>query len=294
MEERLLYTRQLSKIYGGNQVLNHINMSIYKGDIYGFIGENGAGKTTFIRIITKLISKTSGEFVFLKPDIKISAVIEQPALYMDMTARQNMIYMCKLMHYEKKEWMEEVLSFVGLGNTEKKLVRDFSLGMRQRLGIGLAIITKPDFLILDEPINGLDPVGIVEIRNIIKRINKEFGTTILISSHILAELEMVATRYGIIHQGKMIREFSKEELIKETGKFALLQTSDNRKAQQIIKEHYSDDITLDGEYLVFTATEENYKQISRRLLQEEIAVYQFQFNETELEDYFLDLVEKTK
>lgn len=291
MEEKLLYTRQLSKMYGDNQVLDCINMTINKGDIYGFIGKNGAGKTTFIRTITKLISKTSGEIVFTNPNMKVSAVIEQPALYMDMTASQNLIYMCKLKNCYQKEWVEEVLTFVGLDNTRNKAVRDFSLGMRQRLAIGIAIITKPDFLILDEPINGLDPVGIVEIRNIIKRINKELRTTILISSHILSELEMVATRYGIIHQGKMIREFTKEELMKETGNFALLKTSDNQKAYRIIQKLHSDNITLDGENLVFDATEEMCKQVSLQLLKEQIAVYQFQLRKTELEEYFLNLVE---
>lgn len=290
MSEKLLYTKQLSKIYGKNQVLNQINMTICKGEIYGFIGKNGAGKTTFIRIVTKLISQSSGEFVYSDPNIKISAVIEQPALYTDMTAMQNMIYMCKLKGCYNKKKAEEVLEFVGLKDTGKKLVRDFSLGMRQRLGIGLAIVTRPDFLILDEPINGLDPVGIVEIRNIIKRINQELGTTLLVSSHILSELEMVSTRYGIIHQGTMVREFTREELAKETGSFALLQTSDNEKAQRIIREKSPGDIAVEGKGLVFKATEEACKWIGRKLLQERIAVYQFQIRKTDLEEYFLQLV----
>lgn len=290
MSEKLLYTKQLSKRYGENQVLNQINMTIYKGDIYGFIGKNGAGKTTFIRTITKLISKSSGEFVYSKPNIKISAVIEQPALYTDMTAMQNLTYMCKLKGCYNKKRAEEALEFVGLQDTGKKLVRDFSLGMRQRLGIGMAIVTQPDFLILDEPINGLDPVGIAEIRNIMKRINQELGTTLLVSSHILSELEMVSTRYGIIHQGTMVREFTKEELAKETGSFALLQTSDNEKAQRIIREKSPGDIAVEGKGLVFKATEEACKWIGRKLLQERIAVYQFQIKKTDLEEYFLQLV----
>lgn len=290
MSEKLLYTKQLSKRYGENQVLNQINMTIYKGDIYGFIGKNGAGKTTFIRTITKLISKSSGEFVYSKPNIKISAVIEQPALYTDMTAMQNLTYMCKLKGCYNKKRAEETMEFVGLQDTGKKLVRDFSLGMRQRLGIGMALVTQPDFLILDEPINGLDPVGIAEIRNIIKRINQELGTTLLVSSHILSELEMVSTRYGIIHQGTMVREFSKEELAKETGSFALLQTSDNEKAQRIIREKSPGDIAVEGKGLVFKATEEACKWIGRKLLQERIAVYQFQIRKTDLEEYFLQLV----
>ena len=290
MSEKLLYTKQLSKRYGENQVLNQINMTIYKGDIYGFIGKNGAGKTTFIRTITKLISKSSGEFVYSKPNIKISAVIEQPALYTDMTAMQNLTYMCKLKGCYNKKRAEEALEFVGLQDTGKKLVRDFSLGMRQRLGIGMAIVTQPDFLILDEPINGLDPVGIAEIRNIMKRINQELGTTLLVSSHILSELEMVSKRYGIIHQGTMVREFTKEELAKETGSFALLQTSDNEKAQRIIREKSPGDIAVEGKGLVFKATEEACKWIGRKLLQERIAVYQFQIRKTDLEEYFLQLV----
>lgn len=290
MSEKLLYTKQLSKRYGENQVLNQINMTIYKGDIYGFIGKNGAGKTTFIRTITKLISKSSGEFVYSKPNIKISAVIEQPALYTDMTAMQNLTYMCKLKGCYNKKRAEEALEFVGLQDTGKKLVRDFSLGMRQRLGIGMAIVTQPDFLILDEPINGLDPVGIAEIRNIMKRINQELGTTLLVSSHILSELEMVSTRYGIIHQGTMVQEFTKEELAKETGSFALLQTSDNEKAQRIIREKSLGDIAVEGKGLVFKATEEACKWIGRKLLQERIAVYQFQLRKTDLEEYFLQLV----
>ena len=290
MSEKLLYTKQLSKRYGENQVLNQINMTIYKGDIYGFIGKNGAGKTTFIRTITKLISKSSGEFVYSKPNIKISAVIEQPALYTDMTAMQNLTYMCKLKGCYNKKRAEEALEFVGLQDTGKKLVRDFSLGMRQRLGIGMAIVTQPDFLILDEPINGLDPVGIAEIRNIMKRINQELGTTLLVSSHILSELEMVSTRYGIIHQGTMVREFTKEELAKETGSFALLQTSDNEKAQRIIREKSPGDIAVEGKGLVFKATEEACKWIGRKVLQERIAVYQFQIRKTDLEEYFLQLV----
>ena len=290
MSEKLLYTKQLSKRYGENQVLNQINMTIYKGDIYGFIGKNGAGKTTFIRTITKLISKSSGEFVYSKPNIKISAVIEQPALYTDMTAMQNLTYMCKLKGCYNKKRAEEALEFVGLQDTGKKLVRDFSLGMRQRLGIGMAIVTQPDFLILDEPINGLDPVGIAEIRNIMKRINQELGTTLLVSSHILSELEMVSTRYGIIHQGTMVREFTKEELAKETGSFALLQTSDNEKAQRIIREKSPGDIAVEGKGLVFKATEEACKWIGRKLLQERIAVYQFQIRKIDLEEYFLQLV----
>ena len=289
MKELLLRADQLSKIYKDVPALDHVNMTIYKGDIYGLIGKNGAGKTTFIRTITKLIPKTSGSFICPNPDIKMGAVIEGPALYMDMTARDNLIYCSKLKECYRKEKIDRILAFVGLDNTGKKKVRDFSLGMRQRLGIGISIVNDPEFLILDEPINGLDPVGIVEIRNVIKRINRELGTTILISSHILSELEMVATRYGIIHQGKMIKELSREELENEISSYAQLETSDNSQALRIIREE--EDVTVNGEQLCFKASRETCKRIGKRMLQENIAVYQLQLVQTDLEDYFLHMIE---
>lgn len=287
MRDILLYTKQLTKKYKNVSVLDQIDMTIYRGDIYGLIGKNGAGKTTLIRSITKLIGVTSGRFSYGDQDIKIGAVIEGPALYMDMTAEDNLIYCSKLKNCYQREKIGQILELVGLEKTGKKKVRDFSLGMRQRLGIGVSIVSEPEFLVLDEPINGLDPVGIVEIRNVIKRINRDYGTTILISSHILSELEMVATRYGIIHQGKMIKEFSKQELEDQISGYALLETSDNRKAIEVIQQ---DAVEKDGRLYVKTV-KEACRQIGQRLLRNNIAVYQLQYVQTDLEDYFLHLIE---
>lgn len=290
MKERLLYTKKLTKNYKENKALNNVDMTVYKGDIYGFIGKNGAGKTTFIRTIMKLINQSSGEFVFEKPNMKISAIIEGPALYGNMSARNNLIYSSKLKGCYKKDKIDEVLEFVGLGDTGKKLVRNFSLGMKQRLGIGISIINEPEFLILDEPINGLDPVGIVEIRNMIKKINKELGATILISSHILSELEMVASRYGIIDNGKLIKELSREELEKETASYAFLETSDNERALDVLGDGIKGKVAIEGNVISFQATKEICNRISNRLLQEHVAIYQFKCEKINLEDYFLSLV----
>lgn len=221
MKEVMLQTKKLSKHYKGAKVIRDIDMTLYKGDIYGLIGNNGAGKTTLIRMLTKLITPSSGEYSFLSPDIKVGAVIESPSLYMDMTAEENLKYSSIQKNCYSKEKVASTLAFVSLENTGHKQVKDFSLGMKQRLGIGLAILNEPDFLILDEPINGLDPTGIIEIRQMIHKINQELGTTLLISSHILTELELVATRYGIIHEGRLIQEFANDELQTELEDYFL-------------------------------------------------------------------------
>lgn len=290
MIENILCTEELSKSYKDKLVLNKINMTINKGDIYGFIGKNGAGKTTFIRAITRLISPTSGVIKYTNPNLKMSAVIEGPALYYDMTAKNNLIYCSKLNNCYSANKINEILEFIGLQSTENKLVRDFSLGMRQRLGIGIAIVNNPEFLILDEPINGLDPTGIVEIRNIIKTINNELKTTILISSHILSELEMIATRYGIINNGMLIKELSKEALDDQIVNYAYLETSDNQKAIRIVEEKLNETVMKKDEFLEFKASRIECKKISHLLLKEDISVYQFKQDKSDLEDYYMSLI----
>ncbi|MNB82151.1 putative ABC transporter ATP-binding protein YxlF [compost metagenome] len=212
MNEVMLQTKKLSKHYKEANVVRNVDMTLYKGDIYGLIGNNGAGKTTLIRMLTKLITPSSGEYSFLSPDVKVAAVIESPSLYMDMTAEENLKYSSIQKKCYSKEKIAGTLAFIGLEHARNKQVKDFSLGMKQRLGIGMAILNEPDLLILDEPINGLDPLGIIEIRQMIQQINQELGTTLLISSHILTELELVATRYGILHEGELIQEFAGGEL----------------------------------------------------------------------------------
>lgn len=213
----ILRTNHVTKRYGSRPVVSDLSMTIHKGDIYGFIGKNGAGKTTLIRMITGLAAPSDGNMLlFGKPDLlegrkKIGTVIESPAFYPGMTARENLTAQCRLQGEDSAQ-VDEILALVGLDDTGKKKARNFSLGMRQRLAIAIALIGTPELLILDEPTNGLDPEGIKEIRELILKLNKEKDITVLISSHILGELSKFATRYGIIHQGRLIEEFTEDEL----------------------------------------------------------------------------------
>lgn len=216
----ILQTKNLTKKYGNKIVVDHVSMTICKGDIYGFIGKNGAGKTTLIRMVCGLAKPTIGNLSLFGSDhlvenrAKLGTVIESPALFPNMTARENLIVQCKLQNITDLRKIDEILELVGLHDTNKKKAKNFSLGMRQRLAIAIALIGEPELLILDEPTNGLDPEGIKEIRELIVHLNQAKGLTVLISSHILGELSKFATRYGIIHKGKLIEELTEEDLWK--------------------------------------------------------------------------------
>lgn len=219
--EFVIQTRDLCKKYGKFNALTDLSINIPKGAIYGMVGRNGAGKTTLIRILTGLNNPTSGEYSIFgvkntdkklhEVKRKMGAVVETPSLHPEMSARDNLIQQNKALGIGNDN-VDGILRLVGLANTGKKKAKDFSLGMRQRLGIAFSLVGDPDFLVLDEPINGLDPQGIMEVREMILRLNKEKGITILISSHILDELARLATHYGFIEQGRIIKEMSAEEL----------------------------------------------------------------------------------
>ncbi len=226
--EYVVSTSDLSKVYSKVYAVDHVNMHIKKGSIYGFVGENGSGKTTIIRLLMGLANPTSGTYDLFEENFKskkiytvrnrISAIVEAPSLVPSMTAKQNLRYAC--MYYGIKEdeaLITESLRSVGLGDTGSKTVKNFSLGMRQRLGIALLLLNKPELMLLDEPMNGLDPSGVAELRELIINLNKQ-GITFLISSHILSELEKVATHYGFISHGKLLKEVSAEELLDECQK----------------------------------------------------------------------------
>lgn len=233
--EYILKTNNLTKKYKRTEVLNNLNMKIEKGAIYGLIGKNGAGKTTLIRIITGLQSPTKGEYKIYGVSSKdkeinnlrnrVSAIVEVPALYQNLTAEENIIEHYKTIGIPSYDNINEILSLVGLTNTQSKQVKYFSLGMKQRLAIALALSSNPDFLILDEPINGLDPQGIIEIRELILNLNQTKGITILISSHYLDELSKIATHYGFINNGKIIKEISSVELKKKLKKKMVFKVS---------------------------------------------------------------------
>ena len=243
MKEIVLQLKDITKSYGGKVAVDRVNMTIGKGDIYGLIGRNGAGKTTLARIITSLTFADSGEIALFGETTaaglqearkRLGCVIEAPALYPNLTAYQNLEYYQRLKGIPDRDIITETLAVVELLDTGKKF-KNFSLGMKQRLGIALALLNNPDFIILDEPINGLDPTGIMEMRKIIKRLNEQYHITILISSHILAELSLVATRYGIIDQGKMVHELTHEELAEQCQKSLALLVDDPAKATTILE-----------------------------------------------------------
>ena len=218
----LLQTSGLTKRYGRHKAVDHVNIHIKKGAIYGFIGRNGAGKTTCLRMISGLAKPTEGEitlFGYQGKELKevrsrIGCLIEAPGLYGNMTAYENLKIKCRLFGISKPGYIEEILETVGLKDVGKKKTKHFSLGMKQRLGIGLALVGEPDLLVLDEPINGLDPQGIAEVRDTIQSLCDQRNMTVLISSHILEELSKIATDYGIIHNGVLLQELTRDELMK--------------------------------------------------------------------------------
>jgi len=236
--EYILQTSDLCKNYGKAKILKNVNIHVPKGSIYGFVGRNGAGKTTLIRVITGLHTPTSGSYSLFgvsnnAPQInemraKMGAVVETPSIYPDLNARENLKMMCRILG-KPFDNVDEILKTVELTNTGKKKAKDFSLGMRQRLGIAFSLINNPELLVLDEPINGLDPQGIMEVRQLLTDLNQKKGITILISSHILDELSKLATHYGFIDKGMILKEMSAEDLHRSSQKSARI-TVDNMQA----------------------------------------------------------------
>ena len=219
----ILETRQLTKKFGNKLAVDHVDMHIRKGDIYGLIGKNGAGKTTIMRMMLSLAFPTSGEiYMFGKPitgtsDVKVGSLIEAPGIFKSYSAYDNLKAFCVLYGIDDAV-IEPILRIVGLADTGKKKAGQFSLGMKQRLGIAIALLAEPEIIILDEPVNGLDPQGIADIRNLIKTLNEQYGMTIIISSHILSELEHTATRFGIVNDGQIVAELTTKDLIEINDK----------------------------------------------------------------------------
>ena len=234
--EYVLTTSGLSKSYGRFRALNDLSMHIPKGAIYGLVGKNGAGKTTLIRLICGLQKPTKGKYAIYgvkntsraitQSRRRMGAVVESPAIYMDMTAEDNLKQQCLILGIPTYDSIPGILKLVGLDNTGKKKARNFSLGMKQRLGIAVALVGNPDFLVLDEPINGLDPQGIIEIRELILKLNREYQITVLISSHILDELSRLATHYGFVDKGRLVKEISAEELERVCRKYIRVEVTD--------------------------------------------------------------------
>lgn len=242
--EYVLEVNAITKRYRDFTALNGLTMRIPKGSIYGFVGRNGAGKTTLIRLICGLQEPTDGSYTLygvkntesniIRSRRRMGAVVESPAIYPDMTAKQNIRQQYRVLGLPSDDGVDELLHLVGLGDTGKKKAKNFSLGMRQRLGIAVALAGNPDFLVLDEPTGGLDPQGIIEMRELILKLNHEHGITVLISSHILDELSRLATHFGFIDGGRMVKEMSAEELEARCRKCICVEVSDTKVLARVL------------------------------------------------------------
>ena len=305
MKEVVLKTNNLTKQYNKNVVLDNVNITIKKGDIYGLIGRNGAGKTTLMKIITTLASPTSGTFELFNTSSendelfdnkkRVGSLIEYPAFYPNLSAYDNLKYYTIQRGIVDKNQINKVLELVNLTGTGKKKVKTFSLGMKQRLGIALAILNSPDFVILDEPINGLDPIGISELRDTFKKLSDN-GITLLISSHILSELYLLANEFGFLENGKLIKELSKEELDLECSKCLVIKTDDSKKVSVLLEKELNTNnykVINNEEIRVYDYTDDSDK-VSDVLVNNKIKIKGFYESSISLEEYFKEIIKEAK
>ncbi len=295
----VLETNALCKKYKSFKALSNFSMHIPKGSIYGLVGKNGAGKTTLIRIICGLQNPTSGEYILygkkntdkdiIKARRRIGAVVETPSIYLNMTARQNIEEQYRILGIPAFDAIDDLLRLVGLENTGKKKAKNFSLGMRQRLGIAIALAGDPDFLVLDEPVNGLDPQGIIEIRELILKLNREYNITVLISSHILDELSKLATHYGFVDSGRIVKEISAKELEQSCRKAVRVEVTDVKILALILDE-------LKMEYNIISQTKAdiyskvNVSQLVLKLSENNCSVISMQERDESLESYYMNIL----
>ena len=295
--EYILETNGLTKIYGQKEAARDVSLHVPEGKIYGLIGRNGAGKTTIMRMISGLSTPTRGSYsLFGKTGYEmgkmlrnVGVLIESPGLYPRLSAYENLKIKCIATGMKSRGYVEEILKTVGLENTDlKKPAGSYSLGMRQRLGIGLALVGDPKIIILDEPINGLDPQGIVEVRQTLVRLRDEKGITIMISSHILDELSKVADAYGIINEGTLLDEFSADELHKRSGQYVLIRTDDTAKALQTLKAMgiQKAETEPDGAIRVSEGID-NTAAMAKAIVQADAGLKEIYLNTISLEDYYL-------
>jgi len=293
-----IYAKALSKSYGGKTVVDNINLIVPEGAIYGFIGRNGAGKTTTQKMVSGLAGPSGGSVsLFGKPigkqDVReqVGVLIEQPALYPELSAYENLVLQgLNIGIANPKEQATKSLQMVELAEAANKKSKQLSLGMRQRLGVAIAMMGSPKLLVLDEPINGLDPQGIIEMRGVFERLNQELGITIFISSHILGELSRIATHYGIIHDGRLIQQISAAELSEKGRDYLLVKASDNQKAGKLIREKFSSSecVVQGDEVHVFGLS--NGRDVNALLWNNGIAVDAIYLHQQDLEEYFLRLM----
>ncbi len=302
MKDVILKTNNLTKKYKNFAALDNVSITIRKGDIYGLIGRNGAGKTTLMKLITTLTNPTSGEFELFgegsnhltENKRRIGCLIENPSFFPNLTAHENLKYYSIQKGIVDMTQIEESLELVGLEDVRNKKFKNFSLGMKQRLGIAFAILDHPDFIILDEPINGLDPIGISDLRETFKRLNEEKNITILISSHILSELYAVASRFCILEHGHVVKELTKEELDIECSKCIVIQTDDVKKATTVLEKELktTNYKVIDKREIRLYEYLDQTSKVSKALTKHDIDILGLYETGITLEEYFKSVVKE--
>lgn len=297
--EYVLRTNALCKNYKDYKALNGLSMNVPKGFIYGFVGKNGAGKTTLIRLICGLQEPTSGEYTLygrkntdksiLKSRRRIGAVVETPSIYLDMTAQENLKQQYQILGLPSYDGLEEILKLVGLEHTGRKKAKNFSLGMRQRLGIAIALVGDPDFLVLDEPVNGLDPQGVIEMRELLLNLNRKHQITVLISSHILDELSRLATHYGFIDKGHLVKEITAKELEDSCRKCIRVEVTDTRALSRVL-DQMNVEYHILSENMADIFAKINITPFVLSLSEENCEVLSMTERDESLESYYVNLV----
>lgn len=294
--EYVIETNKLTKKFGEKIAVNEMSIKVRKGDIYGLIGRNGAGKTTLMKLLLGISLPTSGEmklfdsFELSKQRQKIGSLVESPALYKNATAYENMKRFA-ILSPTSDEKIEEILDLVGLKDTGKKKAGEFSLGMKQRLGIGIALLGDPEVLVLDEPINGLDPAGIKEVRNVILKLNEK-GVSFLISSHLLDELGKIATNYGIVCEGK-VEQITAEELKEKCKKSIKILVDDVQKASEKLKKFDENlEFKTKGKYLMISSEVDDTAKLNKFMVENGVQVFELSIENMELEDFFIERLGK--
>lgn len=302
--DNMIQTHQLTKRYTGKSVINQVSMTIKEGEIYGFLGPNGAGKTTLMKMLLNLVKPTSGEIFIQNQPIMtnsykylkdIGSLIEYPIFYEELTAQENLQMHCAYMGYKDQKHIKKVLDIVGLQQIEGKKVKEFSLGMRQRLAIGRAIVAKPQILILDEPINGLDPIGIKEVRELLIMLKKQYGMTILISSHIVSEIESIADTIGVLNQGELIEEISIHSLRDKQQSMIEMVVSDTKKAKQLLEEKFNAKVRItNARNLNIQQVQEKPSTLTKYLIMHGVDVDRIETVHQSLEEYFVNRINGRK
>ena len=297
----VIETRNLVKSYKGKSAVDGVNIHVKKGEIYGFAGPNGAGKSTVMKMLLNLTQPDSGEVLLWDEKIedgsfeclkRIGSIIENPYFYEKITGRQNLELHCEYMGFHNKGRVDEVLQTVGLHDIEGKAISHYSMGMKQRLAIGRAILTRPELLILDEPINALDPEGIREMRALFRRINRECGTTVLISSHILSEVEQIADTVGIIQSGKLLKEIAMADIHKYQTDYIELEVEDIRRAGYLLEHDMgiSDFKVISESMIEIYDLTKAVKEISAVLVRNDVGIIGIGKKQGSLEDYFFQVL----